>query len=178
MGNWALKNRIHRKTAVVLAVLLIVTLAAYFFSDILPSPFGIPCWLILLPASAVVAIVRVANTELLFGKSRPNKDEMVAILSGHLSKFRTWSYAQLVERVERDRREHECLESIEGTTSDGTAYSIELSAFWDDQPGGGVRVCAHLSAEPQKPLWSFLPINTPDASDGFLMSPNGRFVGE
>ena len=47
---------------------------------------------------------------------------MHKILSEHLAKFRTWSYAQLAERVERDRKAHDCLEHIEGTAPDGTRY--------------------------------------------------------
>lgn len=103
---------------------------------------------------------------------------MQSILSEQLAEFRSWSYAQLAERVERDRREHECLASFEGTASDGTAYFIELNVFWDDKPNGDVRVCGDLSAVPQKPLLGFIPIYTPDVADSFIMSPDGQFVGE
>lgn len=97
-----------------------------------------------------------------------SKDEMRAILSEHLAKFRAWSYAQLAERVERD-----CLQHIEGTASDGTRYQMEFQAFWDDKPQGDVRICGDLSAEPQRLLLGFLPIYTPDVTDSFIMSPDG-----
>ena len=106
------------------------------------------------------------------------KDEMRAILAQQLAKFRTWSYAQLAERVERDRVARDCLEHVEGTAPDGTQYQIEFNALWDDKPNGDVRVLGSLSAEPQKPLLGFIPIYTPDVTDSFIVSPEGRFVGE
>jgi hypothetical protein len=102
------------------------------------------------------------------------KDEMRKILSQHLTKFRSWSYPQLAERVERD----DCLEHIEDTAPDGTKYQMEFQALWDDKPHGAVRVCGDLSAEPQRPLLGFIPVYTPDVTDSFIMSPDGRFVGE
>ena len=101
-----------------------------------------------------------------------SKDEMRAILSERLSKYRLWSYAQLAER------EGDSLEHVDGIASDGTAYFMELEVFWDDKPGGNIRVIGNLSAEPQKPLLGFLPIYLSDVSDSFIMSPDGRFVGE
>ncbi|MBA4150861.1 MAG: hypothetical protein H0X66_22345 [Verrucomicrobia bacterium] len=106
------------------------------------------------------------------------KDEMQSTLSQHLAKFRTWTYAQLAERVVRDRREHDCLDHLEGTVPEGTTYQIEINAFWDDKPHGDIRVCGDLSADPQKRLLGFLPIYTPDVTDSFIMSPDGTFVGE
>mgnify|MGYP006954591532 CR=1 FL=1 len=47
-----------------------------------------------------------------------SKEEMHKILSEHLATFRAWSYAQLVERVERDRQAHDCLEHVEGIAPD------------------------------------------------------------
>lgn len=106
------------------------------------------------------------------------KDEMRKLLSEHLAKYRSWSYAQLAERVEHTRQACDCLEHIEGDASDGTPYQIELQAFWDDKPHGNIRVSGNLSAEPQRPLLGFLPIYIPDVIDDFIMSPDGRFVGE
>ena len=53
-----------------------------------------------------------------------SKDDLRKILSEHLAKFRTWSYAQLTERVERDRQAHDCLEHVEGIAPDGTQYQM------------------------------------------------------
>lgn len=106
------------------------------------------------------------------------KDEMRTILAQQMARFRTWSYAQLAERVERDRVAHDCLANLENTSPDGTDYYIEFNVFWDDKPNKDVRVCGSLSAEPQKRLLGFIPIYTPDVTDSFIMSPDGRFVGE
>jgi hypothetical protein len=102
------------------------------------------------------------------------KDEMRIILAEHLAKFRAWSYAQLAERVEC----HDCLEHIEGTATDGTPYQLEFQAFWDDKAQGDIRVMGDLCAEPQQRCLGFLPIYSADLVDSFIMSPDGRFVGE
>lgn len=107
-----------------------------------------------------------------------DKSEAHKILREQLSKFRAWSYAQLAERVERDRQAHDCLEHVEGVAPDGTQYQMEFQAVWDGKPHGDVRVCGDLSAEPQRPLLGFIPIYVSDVTDSFIMSPDGRFVGE
>jgi hypothetical protein len=107
-----------------------------------------------------------------------SKDEMHAILSEHLVRFRAWSYAQLAERVERDRKAGGCLDHIEGTAADGTQFQIESNAFWDDKPHGDVRVSASFSADPQKPLLGFIPIYRADMTESFIMRPDGQFVDE
>jgi hypothetical protein len=106
------------------------------------------------------------------------KEEIRKVLSEHLAKFRAWPYASLAERVVRDRKTHDCLEFIGGTASDGTRYQMEFNVFWDDKPDGAVRVCGDLSAQPQRRLLGFIPVYTPDAADSFIMSPDGRFIGE
>ena len=103
---------------------------------------------------------------------------MRAILSQQLARFRAWTHAQLAERVERDRTAHGCLDSSDGVASDGTAYFIEFNAFWDDRPGGDVRVCGYLSVASQRPLFGFVPIYRPDASQCFIMNPGGQFIGD
>ena len=103
---------------------------------------------------------------------------MREILSEHLAKFRSWSYTQLADRIDRDRKAHDCLEHIEGTAPDGTQYQVEFQAFWDDKPQGAVRVCGNFSVEPQRPLLPFIPVYMPDVTDSFIMSPDERFVDE
>lgn len=103
---------------------------------------------------------------------------MRKVLLVHLTKFRSWGYAQLAQRVERDRQAHDCLEHIEGVAPDGTRYQMEFQAMWDDKPHGDVRVCGDLSADPQKRLLGVLPIYISDVADSFIMRPDGRFVGE
>jgi len=107
-----------------------------------------------------------------------SKDEMRKILSEHLARFRAWSYAQLAERVERDRNAHNCLEHVEGVAPDGTQYYMEFQAVWDNKPLGDVRVLCDFSAQPQSPLLGFIPSYTPDVTDSFIMSPDGRFFDE
>jgi hypothetical protein len=107
-----------------------------------------------------------------------SKDEMHKILSEHLATFRAWSYAQLAERVERDRQAHDCLEHVEGIAPDGTKYQMEFQAVWDGKPHGDVRVCGDLSAVPHQTLLGFIPVYVSDVTDSFIMSPDGRFVGE
>ena len=109
-----------------------------------------------------------------------SKDEMRKILAQHLAKYRAWSYQQLAERVERGPfwKLRDGLEQVEGTAPDGTRYQMEFNVFWDDKPNAEVRVLGDLSAEPQKPLFGFIPIYTPDVTDSFIMSPDGQFIGE
>ena len=106
------------------------------------------------------------------------KEQMSEVLSVHLARIRSWSYFSLAERVESDRRNHDCLEHVEGVSSDGTPYQMEFNAFWDDKPHGDIRVCGDLSAEPQRRLLGFFPIYMPHVTDSFIMSPDGSFVGE
>lgn len=106
------------------------------------------------------------------------KTEMHQVLSTHLAKFRNWSYAELSRAVEETRRNHDCLENLEETAPDGTEYHIEVNVFWNDKPNQEVLVCGDLSAEPQRPLWGFIPIYTPDVTDSFVMAPDGRFLFE
>lgn len=98
---------------------------------------------------------------------------MRAILSERLAGFRSWSYAELAGRIDSGFLEH-----VENTASDSTEYQMEFQAFWDDKPHGNIRVTGSFSAEPQRPLFGFIPIYMPDESDSFILSPDGRFVGE
>jgi len=65
-----------------------------------------------------------------------------------------------------------------GIAPDGTKYQIEFQALWDGKPHGDVRVCGDLSAMPHKTLLGFIPVYVSDVTDSFIMSPDGRFVGE
>jgi hypothetical protein len=106
------------------------------------------------------------------------KEEKRAVLAAQLATFRSWSYSDLAERVEIDRRAHDCLMVVEGAAPDGTQYQMEFLAVWDGRRGGDVRVLADLSEMPHRPLWGFIPIFISDVTDSFIMSPDGSFVGE
>jgi hypothetical protein len=108
------------------------------------------------------------------------KTEMHAVLADHLARYRSLSYKELAARVERGPfwKPRDCLEHIEGTAPDGTQYHIELNAFWNDRPNEEVRVDGSLSAEPQRPLWGFIPLYTADVTDSFTIAPDGRLLFE
>lgn len=102
-----------------------------------------------------------------------SRDEIRSILSEYLARFRSWGYAELAEHIGRD-----CLEHVEGIAADGSEYQMEFQVFWDGKPRGNIRVFGDICVEPQKPLLGFIPIYTSDAVDSFIMSSDGRFVGE
>lgn len=104
-------------------------------------------------------------------------DDKQLLLAEHLAEFRNWTYDVLVLEIDRTRKAHDCLRHTEGVFDDGTEYQIEFNVFWDDKRGGNVRVCADITTAPQRPLLGFLPVYTPDATDSFIMAPDGTFVG-
>lgn len=105
-------------------------------------------------------------------------DDKRLILAEHLDRFRQWTYESLAAEIERTGQEHDCLTTYDGVFDDGTEYHLELNVFWDDRRGGNVRVCADITTPPKTLLKQILPIHTPDASDSFIMTSDGRFVGE
>jgi hypothetical protein len=100
------------------------------------------------------------------------KDEMRAVLAGHLAKFRRWGYAELKSHVNVQGH----LETFEESAPDGTEYSVTFDILWDDKAKGNIRVMGDLSRN--MPLLGFIPIYIPDVCDGFIMTPEGRFLGE
>ncbi len=107
-----------------------------------------------------------------------DRDDKRILLLKYLETFRSWSYESLVKAIHRTRVEHECLRHIQTTHAEGTECQIEINVFWDDQPGGDVRVCADITTSPQRPLVPLIPVYTPDATDSFIMNPDGQFVDE
>jgi len=105
-----------------------------------------------------------------------SNDEMQNVLADELARFRTWSYAELAEAVEATRKAHDHLYQVERVAPDGTPYFMDFDSFWDDQPNCDVRVSGSLYAEPQRRLLGFICL--PHCTDSFIMSPDGRFVGE
>lgn len=105
-------------------------------------------------------------------------EEMSEILSMRLASFRTWPHSTLAERVERNNRTGDRLESGEGVGSDSTPYQMKFNAYWDDKRHGNIRVCGSLSAKPRRRLLWFLPIYIPHVTESFIIRPDGSFVGE
>jgi hypothetical protein len=116
--------------------------------------------------------------ELLVRRCEMNTDEKQFLLAEHLDEFRKWTYEALVEEIDRTKKEHDCLRHIEGVYDDGTEYQMEFNVFWDGKRGGDVRVCGDITTAPQNPALGFVPVYTSDATDSFIMTPDGRFVGE
>lgn len=100
------------------------------------------------------------------------------LLAEHLNQFRAWTHEALATAISRTRREHGCLHHIDGMFDDGTEFHMEFNVFWDDRQGGNIRVCGDITTAPQRPLFGVLPVYTSDATDDFIMAPDGTFVGE
>lgn len=97
--------------------------------------------------------------------SHMNKKEARSILSEHLAGFRSRSYAELASWVSERRND-----TLEAVAPSGTRYCLELQFFWDDKPNGDVRVVGSID---DGGIRAFLPV-----TDSFILSPEGRFVGE
>lgn len=108
-------------------------------------------------------------------------DKMRNILSKELKKYRTYSYEKLADLV---KKEH--VEVYEVTDPYGNRFQIEIQFFWDDNPNGNIRVIGSIDGIDLKPSstgFSLLRLMrgigiVPDATDDFIMSPTGEFVGE
>lgn len=105
-------------------------------------------------------------------------DSKRQILAEHLTRFRAWKYEALAVEIERTRLAHDCLSTYDGEYDDGTEYCLEFNVFWDDRPGGNIRVCGDISTLSQTTIQRILPIQIPDVTDSFIMAPDGSFVGE
>ncbi|HET7599524.1 MAG TPA: hypothetical protein VFK09_04495 [Gemmatimonadales bacterium] len=86
-----------------------------------------------------------------------------SLLHTALDEYRRRAYADLVGGIGRPD-----VRTARG--ADGREYEIEIEAMWDDRPGGVLRV---LGAIDDGSFRAFLPL-----SEEFLLSPEGRIVGE
>jgi hypothetical protein len=92
-----------------------------------------------------------------------DKREASDLLRQALTPCRAFPYSDLVARI-GDSVHSE----VAGVA--GTQYQVEIQFFWDDRPGGDIRVMGSIDDGG----WSaFLPL-----CDSFIMAPDGRFVGE
>ena len=92
--------------------------------------------------------------------------EARSILAGQLARYRSQPYAELAASVREDR-----IDTSDAAGASGTHYQIEVQFFWDDKPGGDVRVLGSISDG--RGIRAFVPV-----TGGFILSPGGRFVGE
>jgi len=95
-----------------------------------------------------------------------DEKEARSILAEHLSRYRRRSYAELAAWV----REHH-IDTPEVVGRSGKPYWIEVMFYWDGRPDGNVRVIG--SIDDGRGVRAFVPL-----TDSFIMSPEGRFVGE
>jgi hypothetical protein len=93
-----------------------------------------------------------------------DKDEAIQILERELAIFRDKPYADLVGRIPERTLGYERF----GAT--GVEYQAEIQFFWDNQPGGNVRVMGSIDDGGWR---AFLPL-----SRSFIKSADGSFVGE
>jgi hypothetical protein len=93
-----------------------------------------------------------------------NKREASELLSRELGNWRHRSYSRLASRV--DAEPH--VARVLGPS--GASYQLEVQVIWDVSPGGNLRV---LGAIDDGGIRALFPM-----TDGFLMAPDGAFVGE
>jgi hypothetical protein len=96
-----------------------------------------------------------------------DRDEARAVLARELAPLRGLSHDALVERL--------CgrIEVREVVGPSGTVYQIELEGLWDHpgRPGEVLRVLGGIDDGHLRS--AFRPV-----TDGFLVAPDGTFVGE
>ena len=89
--------------------------------------------------------------------------EARSVLRAELAKYRSKKYRELVGLIGTPQ-------TSEVVAPSGTKYQLEIEALWDDQPNGILRLSGAID---DGGLRAYLPL-----TDGFLLSPNGEFVGE
>ena len=93
-----------------------------------------------------------------------NNDEALRVLQEELAIFRAESYDDLVRRISGGS--FDC----ERSATSGAKYQVEVQFFWDNRPGGNVRVIGSIDNGGWR---AFLPL-----SRSFIKSGDGSFVGE
>jgi catechol 2,3-dioxygenase-like lactoylglutathione lyase family enzyme len=93
-----------------------------------------------------------------------NDDEAIGVLERELASFRDEAYADLARRIGAGALHRERI------APSGTSYQVEVQFFWDDQPGGNIRVMGSVDDSGWR---AFKPL-----SRDFIKSPDGSFVGE
>ena len=96
---------------------------------------------------------------------RMDKIEAKKFLSKHIARLRQRSYGKLKNLLDLNN-----LEYSEETGKTGVKYQIKIHAVWDDKKDGDLRVLAEIDDGGWR---AFFPL-----SEDFIISPNGKFVGE
>ena len=92
-----------------------------------------------------------------------NNEEARSILRKHLENYRKRTYGDLVQLIDEPQ-------TAEIRTANGITYQLEIEVFWDAAPNGDIRVLGSID---DGGLRAFAPLN-----EGFILAPNGQFVGE
>jgi hypothetical protein len=90
--------------------------------------------------------------------------EAAQLLEQELAAFRREPYADLVGRVSEGSL------NFERAGPSGRKYQLEIQFFWDDRPGGDIRVAGSIDDGGWR---AFVPLNR-----GFIKSADGYFVDE
>ena len=92
-----------------------------------------------------------------------NKAVAREILTRNLSTWRVKPYAELAKLIDK-------AQTTEVIGPDKKTYQMEIQVFWDSKRGKDIRV---LGAIDDGGFRAFFPL-----SDSFILSPNGKFIGE
>jgi hypothetical protein len=92
-----------------------------------------------------------------------DKREAMAILDAHLARFRLRPYQELLKLL--DGEEH-----LDAVGESGTVYQLEFNVFWDDKPGGNLRVMGSID---DGGIRACCPLTR-----DFVIAPDGRLIGE
>ena len=106
-----------------------------------------------------------------------DRGTLTAILAEHLSLYRAMSHCDLAARLDSPRHQDH-LDVTDGTTPDGTDYTIETNIVWDDRSKRHIRVMSDLFTGTDGCLPGFLPVFRSDVADGFILAPDGTFIDE
>jgi hypothetical protein len=93
-----------------------------------------------------------------------NKEEAKLVILKELEHYRSMSFAELRELLDR-------IDAYGVTSPSGIDYQIEVHAIWDDKPEDNIRVFGEISDSGL--LRSFLPL-----CESFIMTPGGQFLDE
>jgi hypothetical protein len=90
-----------------------------------------------------------------------DKQEATLLLRDHLDGYRRRSYGDLVTLLGKPQ-----VAELHGAS--GKTYQVEVEVYWDQQPGGAIRV---LGAIDDGGWRAFKPL-----SEDFILAPDGTFV--
>ena len=93
-----------------------------------------------------------------------DKIEAKAVLQIELEKYRRRTYQSLLELLHDP-------DVYTVTGSSGTEYQLEVQVMWDNQPDGNLRIMAGI--DDGGFFSAFAPL-----TEGFILSPSGKFIGE